>query len=630
VSLLDETALPRDALPYTDEFQKLKSQYEKKIAPISDADFWAALSSIGKGGGLTPSGKRRKVAPRTPTLTDEEQLEILRLRPDGIGNRDHLPYTAEFDEMHRRFQQLTGKKLTKHEFWRGVSRVAKLSRKPSPLFESAPLGDLSPELVQFLERTNPWWKGQPTKEVKRYKRWAFREAMERLCSDIAPVVVIRGPRRIGKTTIQEQIIEHLLLIEHVAPQRILRVQFDDVPGLGSLANPVEAIVRWFEQNVLKETLNATAKRGEIAFLFFDELQNLAQWSEQLKALVDSTSVRTLVTGSSALRISAGRDNLAGRMSPIELGPLRLSEIAGIRDLRELPSFAPDSGIEEWRKRAFWTALADHGQKHAKLRNQVFALFSLYGAYPLCHATDIKDVNLLRQQLVGEVVTKTIEFDPMRRRSATVDPRFIKETFRLLCRYTGQHVRPQTIATLLSQTLGSGVTQAKVMEATTFLCDSLLFHRIPPLEMLLKKNSGEEKFCVCDHFVRDGFLQETVPLDPAVLESKSQALATEAGHIMESVVGYFLHGVPNLDVAWWPERCNEPEVDFVLSIGTQRLPIEVKYRRGMPSKNCCLGIEAFCGEAHYSAPFGLLLTQDYTGTIGDHTIAMPASTFLLVR
>ena len=41
--------------------------------------------------------------------------------------------------------------------------------------------------------------------------------------------------------------------------------------------------------------------------FLDEVKNISRWAPQLKHLVDTQPVRVLVTGSSALRIEAGRE-----------------------------------------------------------------------------------------------------------------------------------------------------------------------------------------------------------------------------------------------------------------------------------------------------------------------------------
>jgi hypothetical protein len=170
-------------------------------------------------------------------------LEILRLLPDGTGTRDRLPYTSEFDDIHRQFIKLTGTKLSKHDFWRAVASFAKRSRKPKPVFEEAPLGGLPRAAVEILEFTNPWWRGESPPETQRYRRWAFHEAWRRLENNLTPAVAVRGPRQVGKSTIQQQVIEQLLLIEGVSPARILRVQFDDVPQLGTLRQPIVSIDR---------------------------------------------------------------------------------------------------------------------------------------------------------------------------------------------------------------------------------------------------------------------------------------------------------------------------------------------------------------------------------------------------
>lgn len=638
LALLANSKVPRDSLPYTGEFDRLRAEFNKKQkTSVKDREFWRMLSSIGKGGGLAKKGNRKKGS-RAPTLSDGEQLEILRLMPDGVGNRDHLPYTTKFDEMHQRFAKLTGKKLDKHEFWRAVSLVAKNARKPKPVYEAAPVGGLGPELIAFLEGNNPWWRAKPSKSPPSFRRWAFYEVVDRLQSKLAPIVAVRGSRRVGKSVLQAQLIEELLLIGRndttkrpVDPARILSVQFDDAPSLGGVSMPIQAIVRWYEEKILKRTLNEAAKAGEPAYLLFDEVQNLPDWSVQLKIIADRSDARILVTGSSALRIAKGQDNLAGRMTTIELGPLRLTEVAGIRELRGLPAYAPDAPLEDWRKRDFWLGLIAHGKKHAKVRDEAFRYFSEFGGYPLCHSTTEKDGDKIRQQVISEVITKTIEHDPGHRPHApALDSAFVREVFRMVCRYAGQSVAPKRFADEIQQILGTPVAHSKVTDAIDFLADSLLLYRVKPLEMLAKKQGHAPKLCVCDHFVRNGILQETLPLDPEALKGVDEAVSTQVGHLMESVLGYFLKGIPGVELAWFPPRAKEPEVDLVLTVGTSRFPVEVKYRRGTPEKGDLAGVAAFCGKPAYAANLGLVITQTTEGPLGDFAIAVPASTFLLLR
>ena len=170
--LLRHLGVPRDDLPYTDQFDSLKAQFESDSGEsLSPEAFWRRLSIAGKRGGGSETGRRRGSPP--PELTRAEQLELLRLFPDGIGNRDQLPYTKRFENVYRHFNQLTRRKLTKHEFWRALSSLAKCSRKPRPLFDTAPLGGLSEDFVRALDETQSLVDGTYFTAPGRYRRWAF-------------------------------------------------------------------------------------------------------------------------------------------------------------------------------------------------------------------------------------------------------------------------------------------------------------------------------------------------------------------------------------------------------------------------------------------------------------------------
>ena len=103
----------------------------------------------------------------------------------------------------------------------------------------------------------------------------------------------------------------------------------------------------------------------------------------------------------------------------------------------------------------------------------------------------------------------------------------------------------------------------------------------------------------------------------------------AGHIAESVTGYFLAGLPHLDLAHFPERPAEPEVDFVLTIGEQRIPMEVKYREHIDSHRDTLGLRAFVEKAAYKAPFGVLVTLHDDAAVDDPRIVTVSLRSLLL-
>ena len=83
-------------------------------------------------------------------------------------------------------------------------------------------------ILKVLSAYNPWWKTgvMNSRLTKTYKRFAFHEAMKRLDeTSIRRIVVLTGTRRVGKTTIQYQMIEHLLQ-RGVSPQKIVFISMD--------------------------------------------------------------------------------------------------------------------------------------------------------------------------------------------------------------------------------------------------------------------------------------------------------------------------------------------------------------------------------------------------------------------
>ena len=122
----------------------------------------------------------------------------------------------------------------------------------------------------------------------------------------------------------------------------------------------------------------------------------------------------------------------------------------------------------------------------------------------------------------------------------------------------------------------------------------------------------------------------MPLDPAGL-SQNPHLTDLAGRLAESALGYFLASIPNLDVAYFPARAAEPEVDFILTVGTKRIPVEVKYRKHIDVHQDTLGLRAFLEKSVYNAPFGLLVTlEDDVEVLDPRIIPISLSALLWLK
>ncbi|MBI2321651.1 MAG: ATP-binding protein [Chloroflexi bacterium] len=487
------------------------------------------------------------------------------------------------------------------------------------------------ELEAFLQGSNPWWLDRPMRPIPDYRRWLFQPTLCGLKSGLAPITVLRGPRQVGKTTLQEQIIDQLLRREVVRPQRIFRAQFDEIPSLKGVRDPILSLARWFEDRVLGGTFNEWARRGEPAFLFFDEVQNLADWAPQVKALVDHHAVRVLLTGSSALRIERGRDSLAGRISTLELNTLLLREISALRGWGELEPLLPPNGVSQLGQVEFWSALREHGWRHREVRDRAFGAFSERGGYPVAQVRTDYPWPEIADQLNETVIRRVIQHDlRLGDRGRKRDERLLEELFRLACRYAGQAPGAAIFVNELRSALAADVGWQRVLNYLNFLNDTLLIRLVLPMELRLKRRRGQPKVTLCDHALRASWLQEIIPLTPEGLR-QSPHLSDLAGHIAESVVGYFLANIRGLDLAWFPARATEPEVDFVIIVGERRVPVEVKYRQRIDDLRDTVGLRAFLEKAVYNAPFGVLVTLSDESRVADpRIVTLPLSSLLLMR
>jgi predicted AAA+ superfamily ATPase len=498
----------------------------------------------------------------------------------------------------------------------------------NPLFRNV---GISGAVEMTLRRMNPWWEGSAAPLLPPHRRHLVGQMRRRLESRLAPIVVVRGARQIGKTTSQLHLLTDLLA-EGTPPHRILRVQFDEIAALDSLgADPILRLVDWYEASILRVTLNEAARAGENTFLFFDEVQNLSRWAAQLKALVDSSTTQVVVTGSSALRIELGRDSLAGRISSIEAGVLSLTEIGQLRSVNVGEPFLPDNGIAPLTQFEFWRELVAHGRATRSTRDLAFAHFSARGGYPLGHARPDIPWEQLADQLNETVIRRVIQHDlRVGERGRRRDPALLEEVFRIVCRNIGQSPPIHALAEEARRVLRAQLGDQRVRHYVKFLADALLLRTIEPLEIRLKQKRGSPKLCLVDHALRASWLQEVIPLTSRELTG-APALATLAGRVADSTAGAVLATIGGLDLAYAPERNGEPEIDYILTVGDHRIPLEVKYQATLDPVRDVRALRAFIQRNVNRAPFGILVTRDDTDQdFGSHIVALPLSSLMLLR
>lgn len=266
------------------------------------------------------------------------------------------------------------------------------------------------------------------------------------------------------------------------------------------------------------------------------------------------------------------------------------------------------------------------------RRKAFAAFSERGAYPIAHQAGDAAWPEVASHLNETIIKRAIQHDlRLGERGRRRDEQLLEEVFRLCCRYAGQTPDQSVFVPEINQALGGAISWNRILNYLRFLDRTLLLRLIPPMESrLTKKGARIARVCLCDHALRASWLEEVIPLDVDGL-SANPHLTDLAGHLAESILGYFLASIPNLDVAHVPARHAEPEVDFAVTVGTHRIPVEVKYRKRIDPHEDTRGLRAFLEKTGYNAPLGLLVTlADDVQVPGPRIVAISLSSFLWLR
>ncbi|MFY9822270.1 MAG: DUF4143 domain-containing protein [Thermoanaerobaculia bacterium] len=327
-------------------------------------------------------------------------------------------------------------------------------------------------------------------------------------------------------------------------------------------------------------------------------------------------------------VQLGKDSLKGQTTTIAAGVLSLTEIATLRGIDLGCPFLADNGVELLAQQEFWRELVSHGKRVAKPRDLAFRFFSERGSHPLAHQETDSAWRDLADQLNETVIRRVLQHDLHLGRKW--DVLLLEQVFRLACRYIGETPGVELFARETRRALGAEVSPKKILTYLHFLGDTLLLRLIEPLEIPLKKSPGNAKICLSDHGLRASWLQEVVPIDPEAL-SRDPHLHLLAGRIAESVVGATLSTISNLDLSHLPARDDQLEIDFILTIGTKRIPLEVKYQRRLDPLRDTEALRTFLEKSVNNAPFGLLVSQTDNDEVFDpRIVTVPLSSLMLLR
>ncbi|MBI2459757.1 MAG: ATP-binding protein [Parcubacteria group bacterium] len=258
-------------------------------------------------------------------------------------------------------------------------------------------------IIEEIYRQNKHW-GQESpvfNDIKNinFKRKLFYELLPYLPKK--QVLSIVGLRRVGKTIILKQLIEHLISTG-VNAKQILLLSFDEALLTKKLTLA----------DYLNSYLKEIADTDKMNFIFLDEIQYSEKWQHIIKRYYDTEpNIKFIVSGSSSLFLKRKTtESLAGRIFEFYLPVLSFTEYLELTNVDSVL-------LNNYKK----VGLA-LGQKEIKDMNSAknfvnqsgatmvkyFEKYLLYGQFP--EIANESDMNIVMKYLSESVYKKTIEYD----------------------------------------------------------------------------------------------------------------------------------------------------------------------------------------------------------------------------
>ena len=426
-------------------------------------------------------------------------------------------------------------------------------------------------ILKVLTAFNPWWKSGAVnpKMTKTYKRFAFHEAMKRLDqNDLRRIVVLTGTRRVGKTTIQYQMIDTLLK-RGVDPQKIVFISMDH-PMLK--LSGVNDVLECYHENIYAE---------QDAYYFFDEIQYAQDWDRWLKIIYDmQPDTNVVATGSaSPALIKGNQESGAGRWTVIQVPTMSFYEYCELLDLErpQLPKTLKMTQMLHMTQPERTRIM----MQLQKVQNH-FTRYLQVGGFP---ELALSDNDIMAQQIMREdVVDKVLKRDLpslYNLRNATE----LERIFLYLCNVSSEIVSIEAIAKELS-----GVSRPTVENYIQYLESANLIYMSLPVDMAGKKVlKASPKIYIADAAIRNAVLMdESLLTDPIemgkIVETAVYKHVAAFYYQQATSVGYFRGGRKG------------KEIDIVVDKpNAYNILIEVKYREGAPIKDDD-AIAELCAEA----------------------------------
>ena len=464
------------------------------------------------------------------------------------------------------------------------------------------------QVVKVLRQYNPWWRNPSAAkaESKPQKRLAYYEALKMIKHNtLRRFAVLSGARRVGKTTIMYQMIDHLM-DEGINPRNILYVSFDN--PMIKLIN-VETVLAIYESLYPIEGTK---------YLFLDEIQYTEHWELWMKVIYDSRKdIRLVATGSASPILEKGStDSGTVRWSVLKIPTMSFYEYCRLLQIEEpiLPEHLKLTKLVKMSK----AELGDLMDRFAPLEAH-FIRYLIIGGFPelVLSEDDLYAQRMLREDVVDKVIKRDV-LTLFNIRSSLL----MEKLFLYLCMNATGIFSVTTAAKELENTSVS--TLDSYIEALEM---SNLIYLAKPMDVGSKGAlKGKPKIFIADAAIRNAVLM----IDDA-LSDESELGAMVETSVYKHIVSFYQGSSARLGY-FRKAKDNQKEVDVVIELPRGKILCEVKYRSNsqIPAADA---IVELCRDENSKVTNAFLITKrlDDFGMVKHETkvpiLRVPAIAFL---
>ena len=370
------------------------------------------------------------------------------------------------------------------------------------------------EISKILEFQNTWWKNPEYLKVEFTKRETYNEIKPFL--NEPQIIAITGIRRVGKTTTLYKLIEDYI-DAGINSRNILYVSFEELKKI-----KLRTIIEEYEILHNKQIMN------EKIYFFFDEIQKVDNWEEQLKSIYDvyklKKNIKIFISGSESLFIrTKSKETLAGRIYEFKMNPLSFTEYLSFKNKNY-----------------------DNINLYEKEIIQEFNNFIITQGFPeLVEKTNNPKII---QEYTSNIIQKII-FKDITQQFRIKNTAGLESIIRIISNAPGQIIDQADLGREL------GMTRQIVSDYLRYLEDSFLLRKLYNYSNNFRKTEKKLK------------KYYPIILSPMILLDENELIKSK---VFESIV------VTQLQAEFFWRDNYKNEVDIIQRIDKKIIPIEIKY------------------------------------------------------